>query len=54
MEDKIIKIEEQSHTVTVNTKDGMKTVCPAKTTYTFYESGRKDCCVNIDLYGDVK
>lgn len=48
MEDKIIKIEEEIGVVTLNLVDGSKTPIKAKTTYTHWQSGRKDCHVSME------
>ena len=47
MEDKIIKIEEIPHNVGINLKSGKKITAMAKTINTYYESGRKDCKIEI-------
>lgn len=48
MEDKIIRIEEETGLTTVELTNGKKVPCQSKTIYTHYESGRKDCTVVID------
>ena len=56
--DKVIKVEEEFEEVTLNLKSGKKVNTQAKTIYTYFESGRKDCRVEIlkplDLFGDSK
>ena len=47
MEDKIIKTSDVVSNMTVILKDGTKIPVKAKTTETFWESGRKDCHVEI-------
>lgn len=53
--DKIIDIKEEMGEVTLNMKSGNKIKTLAKTIYTLYESGRKDCKLEIqkpiDLFG---
>lgn len=48
MEDKVINIEEEIEDVVLNLKTGEKIPAKAKTTYTYYESGRKDCKIEIE------
>ena len=56
--EKVIKIEEEIGEVTLNTKSGKQIKTNAKTTYTIYDSGRKDCHVEIleplSMFGDTK
>lgn len=56
--DKVIKTEEELGTVQLNLKNGKSIKVPAKTIYTIWESGRKDCTVQIqkpiDVFGDNK
>ena len=48
MEDKIIKIEEELGVMQLNLTDGRKIPVNAKTIYTYYESGRKDCTIQVE------
>lgn len=45
--DKVTNIKEEIGEVTITLRNGTKIVTPAKTIYTEYESGRKDCTVQI-------
>ena len=47
MEDKIIKVEEELSTMSVNLKNGTKIPVKAKTINTYWTSGRKDCDIQI-------
>ena len=47
MEDKIIKVEEELSTMSVNLKNGTKIPVKAKTINTYWTSGRKDCEIQI-------
>ena len=47
MEDKIIKTTEEMGHMTVNFKNGEVQKVLAKTVYTHWESGRKDCAIHI-------
>lgn len=48
MEDKVIKTEEELSVMHVNLKTGEKVPVNAKTIYTYYESGRKDCKIELE------
>jgi len=47
MEDKIMNITKEEGTVVAILKNGDKIPVKAITTYTHWESGRKDCNINI-------
>lgn len=47
MEDKMIKQEEEIGEGTITFKNGQKKKVPIKTVYKHYESGRKDCTVQV-------
>lgn len=51
--DKVVNIKEEIGEVTITLKDGRKFITPAKTIYTEYESGRKDCTVQIQKPMDL-
>ena len=48
MEDKIIKIEEETGMMSLNLIDGSKMPVKSKTIYTYWQSGRQDCAVEIE------
>jgi hypothetical protein len=48
MEDKIFNVTEEHGVLTVTLKDGTKIPVKAKTVYTHWESGRKDCAITIE------
>lgn len=47
MNDKIINTTEEHNNMSVNLKDCTKKTVKAKTVYTHWESGRKDCTIQI-------
>lgn len=47
MEDKVTKVTEEEGIMTVNLKNGVSQKVLAKTIYTFWKSGRKDCAIQI-------
>lgn len=47
MLDKIVKIEKEQSQVIITLPNGDKLPTDAITTYTHYESGRKDCDVSV-------
>lgn len=47
MEDKILDIKDEMGTAIVNLRNGKSIPVEIKTTYTIYQSGRKDCNVHI-------
>lgn len=48
MEDKIIKTEEEFSIMKVVMQDGTIFPINAKTTYTIWDSGRKDCAIELE------
>jgi len=56
--EKVIKVDEKLGEATLNLVSGQKKIVKTKTTYTYYDSGRKDCHVDIlkslDLLGESK
>lgn len=56
--DKVINVSEEIGEGFINTKSGKRIPVKTKTIYTTYESGRKDCNVEIEkplnLFGDSK
>lgn len=46
-EDKVIAVNVENGKMIVNLKSGKKIEVDAQTIYTEYESGRKDCKINI-------
>lgn len=48
MADKIVKTTEERGVMTVTLKTGQKIPVKAKTVYTHWESGRKDCAITIE------
>ena len=56
--DKIIKVEEELGMAIINMKDGRKIPANVRTINTYWESGRKDCTVEIEkplnLYGNIE
>jgi len=53
MEDKIIKTEEENNIIHLNLKNGNRVPIKAKTIYTHYESGRKDCTIQLQEPIDI-
>ena len=47
-EDKVTQVVVTDKTMTMTLKDGSKTPVGAKVTETFYESGRKDCHIQLN------
>lgn len=47
MEDKVKEVIEEFGEGVITFKNGQKSVVPTKTTYTIWDSGRKDCNVQI-------
>lgn len=48
MEDKIIKVEEEIGIMHLDLTNGQRIPVNAKTIYTYYESGRKDCTIQVE------
>ena len=48
MEDKVIRTEEELSIMHLNMVDGQRVPIHAKTIYTHYESGRKDCTIQLE------
>jgi hypothetical protein len=48
MEDKVKNTTEEHGVMTVTLKNGQKIPVKAKTVYTHWESGRKDCAIIIE------